>query len=250
MGYEIRVVAFIDILGFKSSVDKSNEDEQEFNRILNTLTELKDFFIKPKDHYEIEADRKLSADTQILQVSDSLIISRLIQEQGGIYYMLSDCAFAIHLLISNGFLCKGTIRFGKMYHKDTTLFGQAYVDAYLAEEDEKLPIVKFDKDLFEIVEHFPGPANKGFEKWEIDFIKKNCKQLENGEYYLDYFTDYDDRVGGGERTAYFHYSKLRQIIVDGLKLPKENSAYKKYIWASYQFNLTAKNYGLDNIENE
>ena len=78
MGYDIRVVAFIDILGFKSSVDKSSEDEQEFNRILNTLTELKDFFIKPKDHYEIEADRKLGADTQILQVSDSLIISRLI----------------------------------------------------------------------------------------------------------------------------------------------------------------------------
>jgi hypothetical protein len=53
MGYDIRVVAFIDILGFKSSVDKSNEDEMEFDRILSTLTELKDFFIKPKDHYEI-----------------------------------------------------------------------------------------------------------------------------------------------------------------------------------------------------
>lgn len=250
MSYETRVVAFIDILGFKNSVDKSNNDKNEFERILNTLTELKDFFIRPKNNYEIEADRKLGADTQILQVSDSLIISRLIQEQGGIYYMLSDCAFAIHLLISNGYLCKGAIRFGKMYHKETTLFGQAYVDAYLAEEDEKLPIVKFDKDLFEIVKHFPGPANKGFEKWEVDFIMKNCKQLENGEYYLDYFTDYDDRVGGGEGTASIHYSKLREIIIDGLKLPKESSAYNKYIWARDQFNLTAKNYQLDNIDEE
>jgi hypothetical protein len=247
MGYDIRVVAFIDILGFKNSIDKTNTDEKEFDRILKTLTELKDFFIKPKDHYEIEVDRKLGADTQILQVSDSLIISRLIQEQGGIYYMLSDCAFAIHLLISNGFLCKGAIRFGNMYHKETTLFGQAYVEAYLAEEDEKLPIVKFDKDLFEIVKHFPGPANVGFENWEIDFIKKNCNELENGEYYLDYFTDYDDIVGGGEGTASIHYSKLREIIVEGLKLPQESSAYKKYIWTAERFNLTAKNYGLDNI---
>jgi hypothetical protein len=250
MEYEIRVVAFIDILGFKSSVYKSNHDEQEFKRILNTLTELKEFFIKPKDNLEIEVDRKLGADTQILQVSDSLVISRLIQEQGGIYYMLSDCAFAIHLLISKGYLCKGAIRFGKMYHNNTTLFGPAFIDAYLAQESERLPIVKFDNDLFEIVRHFPGPSNKGFESWEIDFIKENCKQLENGEYYLDYFTDYDNRVGGGEGTASLHYSKLRKIIVDGLKLPKECSAYKKYIWARNQFNLTAKNYALDQIEDE
>jgi len=248
MGYDIRVVAFIDILGFKEAIEKSNTDDNEFNRIRGTLTELKEFFDQPKDHYEVEADRKLGADTQILQVSDSLVISRLIQEQGGIFYMLYDCAFAIHLLIGNGFLCRGAVRFGKMFHKDTTLFGQAFVDAYLAEAAEKLPIIKFDKDLFEIVKHFPGPANKGHEKWEIDFIKKNCKQLETGEYYLDYFTDYDDRVGGGEGTASVHYSKLRDIIVDGLKLPVGTSAYKKYLWAKEQFNKTAKNFELDLID--
>ena len=159
MKYETRVVAFIDILGFKNSIKKSNSDQMEFERILTSLTDLKDFFNNPKEDYEIEADRQLGADTQILQVSDSLIISRLIQEQGGIYYMLSDCAFAIHLLISNGFLCRGAIKVGNMYHKETTLFGQAYIDAYLAEAEEEFPIVKFNKDLFEIVRHFPGPAN-------------------------------------------------------------------------------------------
>jgi len=89
--------------------------------------------------------------------------------------------------------------------------------------------------------------NKGFEDWEIDFIKKNCKQLENGDYYIDYFTDYDDLVGGGEGTASRHYAKLRNIILDGLTLPKECRAYKKYIWAAEQFNLTAKNYQLEII---
>lgn len=132
MGYDTRVVAFIDILGFKKSIDKSNSDEKEFERILMSLTDLRDFFIKPKDSDEIEADREYNADTQILQVSDCLIISRLIQEQGGIFHMLSDCAFAVHLLVSNGFLCRGAIKYGNMYHKDTTLFGQAYIDAYLA----------------------------------------------------------------------------------------------------------------------
>jgi hypothetical protein len=248
MSYETRVVAFIDILGFKNSIDKSNKDEKEYERILQTLTDLKEFFIKPKDDYEIKADRALNADTQIIQVSDSLIISRLAEEQGGIFYMLTDCAFAIHLLISNGFLCRGAIKVGNMYHKDTTLFGDAFVKAYLAESEERLPIIKFDNDLFEIVKNYPGPANKGFEEWEIQFIKKNCKELMTGIFYLDYFTDYDDRVGGGEGTASTHYSKLRDIIIAGLQIPKTSSAYEKYRWAADQFNKTAKNYGLQPTE--
>jgi hypothetical protein len=248
MSYETRVVAFIDILGFKNSIDKSNKDEKEYERILQTLTDLKEFFIRPKDDYEIKADRALNADTQMIQVSDSLIISRLAEEQGGIFYMLSDCAFAIHLLISNGFLCRGAIKVGNMYHKDTTLFGDAFVKAYLAESEERLPIIKFDNDLFEIVKNYPGPANKGFEEWEIQFIKKNCKELMTGIFYLDYFTDYDDRVGGGEGTASTHYSKLRDIIIAGLQIPKTSSAYEKYRWAADQFNKTAKNYGLQPTE--
>jgi hypothetical protein len=248
MGYEKRVVAFIDILGFKEAIKKSNEDENEFNRIRGTLTELKEFFIQPTDHYEIEINRKLGADTQTLQVSDSLVISRLVQEQGGIFYMLSDCAFAIHLLINNGFLCRGAIKVGNMYHKDTTLFGQAFVDAYIAESEEALPVIKFDEQLFEIIKQFPGSANKGYEDWEVSFVKKNCKKLESGEYFLDYFTDYDDRVGGGEGSASIHYSDLKNIIEEGLKLPTDCSAYKKYQWAKEQFNKTAKNYELENIE--
>ena len=172
----------------------------------------------------------------------------IIQEQGGIYYMLEDCAFAIHLLISRGFLCRGAIKFGHMYHKDTTLFGQAYMDAYNAEEGEELPIIRFDKDLFEIVKLFPGAANKGFEGWEINFIKKNCKQINSNEYYIDYFTDYDDLVGAGPGTATEHYSKLRDIIVDGLKLPPTSTAYQKNLWAKEQFNKTAESFGLDKIQ--
>lgn len=247
MGYDIRVVAFIDILGFKNSIEKSNSDEMEFERILTSLTDLKEFFIKPKDQDDIEADSTYGADTQILQVSDCLIISRLVQEQGGIYHMLSDCAFAAHLLISNGFLCRGAIRSGKMYHRGTTLFGQAYIDAYLAEENEKLPIIKFDKNIFEIARQFPFPSNKPIADWEVNFIMKNCKQLESGEYFLDYFNDYDDRVGGGEGTAAYHYSKLRNIILNGLQLPTTSRAYEKYQWAASQFNLTAKSYGLKEI---
>ena len=57
MKYDIRVVAFIDILGFKNAVDESLKDDNEFNRIKTALTDLNEFFIRPKNNYEIEADR-------------------------------------------------------------------------------------------------------------------------------------------------------------------------------------------------
>lgn len=249
MGYETRVVAFIDILGFKNSIRNSNSNDEEFNKILTSLTDLKEFFKQNKDSADIETDIELNADTQILQVSDCLIISRLIQEQGGIFHMLSDCAFAIHLLISNGFLCRGAIKCGNMYHKGTTIFGQAYLDAYFAEEKEKLPIVKFDKNLFEVVRQFPGPQNKQITEWEVDYIKKDCKMLKNGEYYLNYFTDYESLVGEEDLTL-MHYEKLRNIIVNGLSQAEKKSVFKKYSWAAKQFNLTAENYGLKKIKHE
>ena len=247
MKYETRVVAFIDILGFKESVDRSTKSKKEFDRILKTLTELKEFFLRPKSEYSLKEENEFGFDTQITQVSDSLIISRVIHEKGGIYSMLSDCSFAIHLLIENEFLCRGAVKVGKMYHHGSILFGEAYLKAYAAEANERLPIVKFDELLFDIVKLSPVGTNKGFEEWEVNFIKKNCKQLITGIYYVDYFTDYDDRVGGGDGSAYIHYSKLREIILNGLKIPKEQNAYEKYRWAADQFNHTAQMFGLECI---
>ena len=94
---------------------------------------------------------------------------------------------------------------------------------------------------------FPGPANKGNEEWEIDYIKQNCKILGTGEYYIDYFTNYDNLVGGGEGSSSIHYSKLRDIIVDGLNDPElsaNSNTYNKLCWAADQFNLTARQFNL------
>jgi len=248
MAYKTRVVAFIDILGFKNSIEKSNKDDKEYERVLKTLTDLQDFFVKPKDKYHIEADEALNLDTQIMQVSDSLVISRLVEGRGGIYNMLTDCAFAIHLLINNGFLCRGAIKVGNLYHTEKMIFGEAFIKAYLAESEERFPIIKFENELFEIAQKYPAPANEDYADWEVQFIKNNCKELMTGIYYLDYFTDYDNRIGGDEGSASIHYSKLREIIMGGLQIPKTSNAYEKYRWAADQFNKTAINYGLQPTE--
>lgn len=247
--YEQRIVAFIDILGFSAAVVKSEDDEEEFNRILETLTTLRNFFIRQDHSTEMTAEAKeeFHMDTKVIQVSDSLIITRLLTERGGVYKMLTDCAWATHLLINQGFLCRGAIKIGNVYHSDTILFGTAYACAYEAESKEDNPIIGFEQPLLDLIYDYPGPANKGIEDWEYNFVTRHCKQLESGKYYLDYFNDYDTVVGAGEGAASEHYYNLRNIIVKGLELPKTSRAYQKNFWAAQQFNESADRFDLDYI---
>lgn len=245
MHYPWRVVAFIDILGFGAAVTKSADDERTYRQILNALTELKHLFLDPSLPVDMELERTLNADTQIMQASDSLIISRSVKEQGGIFYMLSDCAYAIHILIHHGFLCRGAIKLGQMHHDGTIMFGPGYVEAYKAEESQVLPIVTFEKELFAVAQNFPGLANRGQGDWVEGFLRKNCKQLSDDVFYLDYFTDHDDVFGDGEGAASDHYQRLRAILEQGLKLPQHSNAFLKNMWAATQFNKTATLYELE-----
>jgi hypothetical protein len=247
MHYPWRVVAFIDILGFGAAVAKSATDERTYKHLLSALTALQEFFLKPSLPVDMEVERALNADTQIMQASDSLIISRSVEEQGGIFYMLSDCAYAIHLLIHHGFLCRGAIKLGQMHHDGSIMFGPGYVEAYKAEEAQVLPIVTFEKELFEVARHFPGLANRGQGDWVEGFLKKNCKQLTDDVFYLDYFTDHDDVFGDGEGAASDHYQGLRAILEQGLKLPQHSNAFLKVMWAASQFNQTAHLYELGRL---
>lgn len=240
MAYNKRIVAFIDILGFKASVYKSAENESEFNRIKETIKIL-------KDEIEDHKDDPNYYDTQITQISDSLIISRPLNERGGVFCLFEDISHTIHLLIKQGFLCRGSIQIGDMYHKESTLFGPAYIEAYVEESNIKLPIVKFNSEIFEVIRYFPG-QEIGYAEWEVDFIANHCKELENEEYYFDYFSDYRSRYGdeNGIET-YNHYSQLRDIITEGLQ-SSVDSVKSKNRWAATEFNLVAKNYNIDVIE--
>ncbi len=232
--YPVRVVALIDILGFKAALEESESDETEFRRILQTLEDLKAHFLRPKDDIDKEADARFNADTQITQVSDSLLISRPIDEIGGVTEMLSDCAVAIHILIENGFLSRGAITLGRLYHKDTILFGRAFMDVFEAEKHQKRPIVTFPEDLFKLARKYHGQPDADGGAWEVSFLKKSC--IKDGDsYYLDYFTDFEMVDGDGPENAYLHYEKLRDLILQGLE-NKDRSAYLKAVWAAVQFN--------------
>ncbi len=243
MGYETTIVAFVEILGLNNAIDKSIADGAESGRILESINELKDFFSLSGDDSELESSNISIAATELTQISNSLVVSRKIRDENGIYRMLTDCSLAVHRLIGNGFLCSGAIKVGNLFSINNPHISDTYIKAWLAESNSQLPIITFESELLDSVRYFQYPPNKGSEVLGTASGIKNCTELIPGIYYLDYFSDYQDYPGSTDAAA--HYSKLREIIEKGLQIP---TAFDKYRWCADQFNKSAAEYDLDKIE--
>ena len=142
--YENRVVAFVDILGFKEAV--INESKAE--KILGALTAIKDHVDShtASDYY---TRFKGVLDTEITAFSDSVVISG--QESQAIVVYFDALRFS-GMLINSGFLCRGAISFGKLYHRNGVLFGQAFIDAYHAETKRSIfPRIIVDPEVERVI---------------------------------------------------------------------------------------------------
>lgn len=226
--YNTRIIAFIDILGFSSRVKRSKSDKNEVKRIYEALDLIRGQFLKK------EFNRDFG--TEITQFSDSLIISINENQTGGIYHMISDCSYAIHYLISSGFLCRGIILRGELIHKDSICFGPAYLEAISLESSETRPLVKIEKELVEHARLYPGEGNIGDEEGELKFILEFLSELNESEYYIDYFKNYSNIAGDGPQDVIDHYNDIRKLIENGLKDSRSLATYKKYDWARAMFN--------------
>lgn len=167
--YENRVVAFVDILGFKEAV--INESKAE--KILCALTAIKDHV---DSHIASDYYTRFTGvlDTEITAFSDSVVISG--QESQALVVYLDALRFS-EMLISSGFLCRGAISFGKLYHRGGLLFGQAFIDAFHAETKRSIfPRIIVDTEVERLIiesENVPGEF--------MHLLKRDF----DGELYID-----------------------------------------------------------------
>jgi hypothetical protein len=175
--YEERIVAFIDILGFKNLVNKP----EQFKLIKDTLSYFKAWDNSGK--YQNKWDEKIvvtkcnipktdwylynldNNDVVCTSVSDSIIVSMLYDEKR-FYETLStflvNIALIAHQILLSGLLLRGAITAGKLYHKENgILFGQPYIDAWNYEEKLAVyPRIILSQDLFMKSQALSSPANQ------------------------------------------------------------------------------------------
>ncbi len=142
--YEPSVVAFIDILGFKGAL----KDSSKALGILDALSDVKrwidGYYSDPaRDQFQGILDIELTA------FSDSVVISG--GESQAIIVVFAALEFS-QLLIEKGFLCRGAIACGELYHKEGIVFGSGLVDAYKTETSQAIyPRILLDQRTVELL---------------------------------------------------------------------------------------------------
>lgn len=221
--YEDRIVAFVDVLGFKDLVDSSKEDVKALRNITSALSTLYEWI------WQREAD---GADSSFAftQFSDSVVLSALADTQDSFEMLLQLMLGIVDIAYSNGIIVRGGIARGKLIHDREMVVGPAMVDAYLLESTiAKYPRIviseelknEFEVNLQEYVDSQPNLS-------EIPGFNKIFKQDDvDGLWYMDYVDPDEAFVIKHSKEDYL--DSLKDIVRKGLTNVNPNVRLK-YEW--------------------
>jgi hypothetical protein len=171
--FEDKFVAFVDILGFTNLVERA---ERQDGLSLDTLRNLVALLGNEKDVNRIRIDGpsicpeapRLRRDVnfEITQGSDSVIVSTEVSP-AGLIGIAEHCHIVAMRLLKEGFLCRGYVTRGSIFHKGTEFYGTAYQQAAKSEpkvaifqrhpNDSGTPFIEFD---LSVIEYFDAVTDK------------------------------------------------------------------------------------------
>ncbi|MCQ3828518.1 hypothetical protein HXX02_03595 [Microbulbifer elongatus] len=169
--YSNKVIAFVDILGFKSLISRSEKEEAIAESLLNVLTSLLPEQIQEESSFQINYDRipkeqveeveKLAklfskgvfgqCDIKISYFSDCIVLSAPAEDEMSCFMIFEYLAkLMVRVFEEYNLLLRGGISMGKLYHEQAgPLFGPAMVDAYEIESKLAIyPRILLEKNTF------------------------------------------------------------------------------------------------------
>ncbi|TQQ84249.1 hypothetical protein EXD82_07910 [Peptacetobacter hominis] len=218
--YSNRVVAFIDILGFKNLV--SNPTNQ--NKIFSLMQ-----YLKSEKNRNYKTEYSLSdLGREITIFSDSIVISYDLSFKGQIFYILLDIIHFQLDIANMGILLRGGVSIGSLYHNKEIVFGPAMINAYNLESKNAIyPRIILDSEIFNFVSYNPSLHYTPAE--ELEYILSLLKQDFDGFYFTDFLNQYTEL--DKPENIFILINKLKNIIhnyLHNVKSPLE--VKQKYIW--------------------
>lgn len=144
MNYEDKFIAFIDILGFKNIVERSEQGGAGAPTVDWILELVKAFGSSHEEDHALSGARvaampdvERDLNFRVTQISDCAVISAELSP-GGLTALVHHCYGVAFRLLLLGSLCRGYITHGKIIHTDTQFFGTGYIRAY--ENERKVSI--------------------------------------------------------------------------------------------------------------
>lgn len=216
MNFEDRAVAFIDVLGFKALVAGAVQSDEQFLQ-LSALIELLSSAV-PKLNSSVDPSVAVHLIPEHIYISDCVILSAPLKDidrpsYDGLSIVVMRAIQLSHFFLDAGYLIRGGISVGKLWHTNSNIVGPAYQEAYQLEKDGNEPIVQLSDS-----------AAKMWQGGSRMCLQKDGKTFVNGLY--DYYIQNNDLHGEIERT-YGRYADLTdQKLSSGLP----TSAHGKWAW--------------------
>jgi hypothetical protein len=116
--YEQRVVLFLDILGFSDLVKNGR-----VHRLLDALEHLQGRALEVKDEGNFD----------FTAFSDCVVVSAPLSKVNAVLRLVRYAKFLALDLLAKGFLTRGAIVSGELYHKGAIVLGPALVDALVSD---------------------------------------------------------------------------------------------------------------------
>lgn len=227
--YENRVVAFIDILGFREHVRQTLTDTthaKNIQRVLEFITEL-----KHDNDQGLLSEKELGKEVSVF--SDSIVISYPLSLKSACFYLLLDI---IHLqleMMGLGILMRGGVTAGKLYHNDHIVYGPAMIDAYELESKRAIyPRVLVNPIIIE-----EGMKNALHDpEDELEQLLSLLEKDEDHQLFIDYMFQWQEI---DEESAYFDaLDTTKSLIKDQLQSLQDPGVLLKYNWLKRYYNKT------------
>ena len=214
--FEDRAVAFIDVLGFRSLVQGAAADR----KLLEQLADLVDLLAQavPAQNRKVPRDVAPHLIPRHIYVSDCIILSAPLSDAGrtnydGLEIVVMRAIQLTHYFLRQGYLIRGGIAVGKVWHSDSNIVGPAYQEAYCLEHTGSEPMVLLSASA--AARCRPGSRM---------CIRKDGKTFVNGLH--DYYIPNNDVHGEIERT----YGGYAGLAAERLAADLQSSAHAKWLW--------------------
>jgi hypothetical protein len=225
--YQERLVFFADFLGFKEHIDLTLIEPDHISRVSKALKMLGEI----GELYEGFESKRVS------QFSDSLVVSFEITEESAVFWLVDAIATQIVILAEHGFLVRGGVTVGKLFHTGQQVFGPALVAAHkLESENAVVPRVLVDKSVFSAARKAKSKQHSA--DYEVAAISTFVSKDSDGHNYLDYVSwkAVVEAAGFSDDLHPGYLSRLGKLIEAGLNHSVPTVA-GKYVWLQKQLKL-------------
>ena len=216
MEFEDRAVAFIDILGFKALVLEAVESKNAKNKLSELLGLLESAI--PRLDAGVDSSVPMHLIPRHQYISDCIILSAPLTDPerpwyNGVSIVVMRAIQLSHFFLNKGYLIRGGISAGKLWHTETNIIGPAYQEAYLLEANGDEPRIPLHANA---LRHWDGSSRMCLSDGDVSFV--------NGLF--DFYIPNNTEHGVIEAT----YDKYERIAADALASSLPQPAKDKWLW--------------------